>query len=174
MQKKIIPFVFAAIAVMLPTTPAAAWEQVCMKLPFGKAWFAGYLVVAHGFDTEIGLPTLYRIEGKEFHSGWLPQLGGSGEENIADGKVASGRIFTSQSKCVDISGVSNGTPFIVYVATADTGDGDPSDTPAALCETHPSNPDQWYLQTTRPFRTLWYDAWGAAWAPRCKFVYESN
>ena len=25
-----------------------------------------------------------------------------------------------------------------------------------------------------PYRTLWYEAWGAVWSPKCEFKYESN
>ena len=180
MLKKIIPIAFAAAAMLLPAAPAAAWEQVCMKFPFGKAWYAGYLVVVHGFIPH-SLPTMVLLSGTLVHGKkerLKPGIGTNrnnraiaGRENIAvGGKIVSGRIHAAQTRCVDISEIPEGDPFIVYVDTAETG----PDGAAHLCETHSSNPNGWYLQTNRPYRTLHYDAWGASWAPRCKFTHEYN
>ena len=166
MLKKFIPIVFAAAAVMLPTAPAAAWEQVCMKLPLWKTWFAGTLNVLHGFRAGDEIPSSY--VGPDGVLQPVPaELHNSQGHNRADGLITSGSIRVNQSKCVDISGVAEGEPFLVYV---DIG----TYRGARICATHPSNPDWWYLQTRRPYRTLWYEAWGDAGSPKCAFKHEAK
>ena len=167
MLKKFVPFVFAFAAMLLPTAPAAAWDEVCMKLPLGKAAFSATLNVLHGFRAEWGVPSAYDIPGERYRGGVPSELGPSQSHNPADGLITSGSIVANKSKCVDISGVREGEPFIVYVDPGWSGS-------ARICATHPSNPDRWYFQTRRPYRTLWYEAWGAVWSPKCEFKYESN
>ena len=165
MLKNFIAFAVVLAATLAPAAPAAAWERVCMKLLLGKAWFAAEnLTVLHGFDPDLGYPNSYLVDGVA--SGWVPEsLGRSGNYNPAEGASISTSFAVNQSRCVDISGVEVGKPFMVYL-TVDNG-------PARNCETHSSNPNWWYVQTERPYRTLWYEAQGSVWTPKCKFVYEN-
>ena len=167
MLKKIVPFIFAVAAALLPAAPAAAWEQVCMKLPLGKAAFAATFTVVHGFWAHWGIPNAYNVPGERLRRPVPPELNPYEGHNPADGAIVSGSIVVNKSKCVDISGVENGEPFIVYVDSGWYG-------AIRLCETHRNNPDKWYFQQNRPYRTLWYEAWGVASSPKCAFVRESN
>ena len=158
MLKKIIPAVAVAAAMLLPAAPAAAWEQVCMKLPLWKTWFAlESFHVAYEFDPSIGRPTGYHVH---------EEVEGS-RHNPAAGNIRGPYIAVNQSKCVDISGLAEGTEMMIYIAVSGV-------TKYRVCETHPANPDWWYVQSDRPYRTLWYEAWGSTANPKCKFTYESN
>ena len=168
MLKKLSVFVVVLAAALAPVSPAAAWQQVCMKLPLGKAAFSATLNVVHGFNPALGIPTAYRAHGQNYHHGLPGELGPFERPNPANGLITSnGYILANQSKCVDISEVPEGDYFIVYVDPSWNGN-------ARLCATHPSNPHRWYAQTRRPYHTLWYEAWGAVWSPECEFKYESN
>ena len=167
MLKKLLPLAVALAAMLAPTAPAAAWERVCMKLPLGKAAFSATLNVLHGFKTEWGIPNSYDVPGKSHRGGVPRELRAPDYHNPADGLITSGVIAANRSACADISAFPPGTPFVVYVDPTWAGN-------ARVCATHPSNPDPWYLQTNRPYSTLWYEAWGAVWSPKCEFKYESN
>ena len=168
MLKKILPFIFAFAAMALPVNGAAAWERVCMKLPLWKTGYAAKLVVVHGFPTEDGIPTHQDIPGTSRDAPLPESLGGNSRNGrvVAAGGVSSGVFAVNQGRCVDITGIPEGAPFIVYVQ--------PEGGTARLCETHPSNPDPWYLQTTRPYQTLQYEAWGTTFNAKCKFTHEFN
>ena len=164
MLKKLSVFVVVLAAALAPVSPAAAWEQVCVKLPRGKAAFSANFTVVHTFWTPWGLPSQYTLPDGRTER--LPgRLRPSQRRNVGYG-VESSSIAAGQSRCVDIAGVAQGDPFIVFI--------DPGLGKHTLCATHPSNPDRWYFQTNRPYRTLWYEAWGAIWSPKCEFKYESN
>ena len=156
MLKKFAILIFAAAAMLLPAAPAAAWGEVCMKLPSWKTWFAGHLTVVPVYDPERGADRLLPSRGYPLYERHVP----------APNEITSRRILVNQSKCVDIRTIPYGTPFIVYIHVVEGK--------ARLCETHPSNSDPWYHRTDRPYRKLWYEAWGTSSNPKCKFVYESN
>ena len=156
MLKKLIPLAFAAAAALLPTSPAAAWEEVCMKLPLWKTWFAAHLTAVPVYNPDRGVDRLMPTRGYPLYERHVP----------APNEIVSRRIQVNQSKCVDIRTIPYGTPFIVY---AHVVEGTPR-----LCDTHPHNPEKWYVRTNSPYRTLWYEAWGSSSNPKCKFVYESN
>ena len=156
MLKNLIAFAVVFAAMLAPAAPAAAWGQVCMKLPLWKTWFAGHLTVVPVYEPEKGAESLLPSGGYPLYERHVP----------APNEIVSRRIQVNQSKCVDIRTIPYGTPFIVYIHVVEGK--------ARLCETHPDNPEQWYVRTDRPYRTLWYEAWGASMHPKCKFVYESN
>ena len=167
MLKKITVLAFAA-AVLLPAAPAEAWEQVCMKLPLWKTWFAGYGRVVYDFPTASGeIPSAYRPKkgGAQLRLHRLPNdLNGSADV-VAEDQVRTPTIHVNQTKCVNISKVAQGKPFIVYFH--------PDFGRAVLCGTHQSNPDKWYHQTNRPYRTLNYETTGTTFNATCRFTHES-
>ena len=169
MPKKIIPLVFAFALAVLPVNGAAAWERVCMKLPLWDTGYAAKFVVIHGFPAAEGLPTHQDLPGTSRDAPLPETVGGdtrNGRRVVAAGGVSSGVFIVNQTRCVDITGIAEGTPFIVYVA--------PEGGHARLCETHRSNPDPWYFQTSRPYRALNYEAWGTTFNAKCEFKYESR
>ena len=166
MLKKIAVLAFAAAA-MLPAAPAGAWDQVCMNLPLWKTWFSGNFHVVYDFSTALGeIPGSYYPEerGSRGSIGLPKELNGS--LNVrANGQIRSSSVHVNQTKCVDISKIPQGEPFIVYFH-ADFGR-------AVLCGTHRSNPDKWYHQTNRPYRTLNYKSTGTSLNTRCEYTHES-
>ena len=170
MLKKITVLAFAAAA-MLPAAPAGAWDQVCMKLPLWKTWFSANFHIVYDFSTASGrrypTPTVCGRQ-KTGRRGAIdhPQGRWEGTGDIsANGRIDSPSIHVNQTKCADISEIPEGRPFIVYIH--------PHSGHPALCETHRSNPDKWYHQQTRPYRTLNYESTGVAGRPTCKFARES-
>ena len=157
MLKKLIPVAAAAVAMLTPTAPAAAWDEVCIHLPL---WRVGYYLesftVAHGFDPQRGRPTEHPINY---------DVAGN-RTNPSNGVIVSEDIAVNQSRCVDISGVPEGEAMMMYI---EVGNG-----PAVVCGTHSSNPNWWYEQTDRPYRRLWYEATRTVWNPVCSYVRESN
>ena len=169
MLKKLPSLILAAAMMAFPAAPASAWERVCMKLPLWKTGYAAKFAVIHGFPAEQGIPTHQELPGTSRNAPLPESLGGDTRNNrsvVARGGVTSGVFAVNQTRCVDITGIAEGTPFIVYVA--------PEGGHARLCETHRSNPDPWYIQTNRPYSALHYDAWGTTFNPKCKFVYEAR
>ena len=161
---------------LLPVAPAAAWDEVCLHFRGGaKTWFIGQLNVIHGFDAARGQPTSYppprprlTIDGREKRV-YLPWLNGSSrnnDTNPADARLLSREVGAGASVCESIAALPEGTPFLVFMNTYHGK--------KVLCQTHSSNPDDWYLQTNRPYRKIWFHTWGAAWSPRCFFNNESN
>ena len=167
MLKKCITILAFAIAAVMPAAPAAAWEQVCMKLPLWKSWYSGTFHVVYDFHTHLGvIPNSFYVS-KTHSSTQLPDALGGSTDVRADGQIDSATLRVNNTKCVDISRIRNGDAFFVYIKP-DVGNA------AALCETHPSNPEKWYIQTSRPYRTLNYESWGGVAHPKCKFTHESN
>ena len=167
MLKKITVLAFA-IAAVLPAAPAGAWEQVCMKLPLWKTWFSGTFHVVYDFPTTPGgdLPGKYSIRGmSKFSTQRVPGELEGNSDIIASGHIDSPGMHVNQTKCVDIREIPEGNPFIVYF-DAHFGIG-------ALCETHQSNPEKWYHQTNRPYRTLNYESTGTTLHVKCKYTHES-
>ena len=174
MLKKLIPAFAAAVAMLTPVAPAAAWDEVCLHFRGGaKTWFIGQLNVIHGFDADRGMPTTYphptgkldiRGNPKRFRA---PFAESSDDSNPADARLLSREVGAGASVCTSIAGLPEGTPFIAYMNTYNQAK-------RVLCSTHPSNPNKWYLQTNRPYRQIWFHTWGAAWSPRCVYSNESN
>ena len=167
MLKKIAVLAFAAAAI-LPAAPAGAWDQVCMNLPLWKTWFAGSGYVVYDFPTASGkIPGSYypEKEGARLRPLPLPKdLNGSADV-IAQDQVRTSTIHVNQTKCVNISKIPQGKPFIVYFL--------PDFGKAVLCGTHHSNPDKWYHQTNRPYRTLNYETTGTTFNAKCVYARES-
>ena len=164
MLKKIAVLAFAAAA-MLPAAPAGAWEQVCMKLPLWKTWFSGNFHIVYDFHTYLGeLPDSYYVRETRSSTALPEELNASSRVR-ADGYIKSSSMHVNQTKCVDISEISQGDAFFLYFQP-DLGK-------AVLCETHHSNPDKWYHQTNRPYRTLNYESTGSAAHPKCRYTHES-
>ena len=167
MLKKIAILAFAAAA-MLPAAPAGAWDQVCIKLPLWKTGFTGNGRVVYDFPTASGeIPGSYypKKGGAQLRPLSLPNdLKGSADV-IAQGEVRTPTIHVNQTKCVNISRIPQGKPFIVYFY--------PDFGKAVLCETHRSNPDKWNHQQNRPYRTLNYESTGTSLNAKCKFTRES-
>ena len=164
MLKKIAVLAFA-VAAALPAAPAGAWEQVCMKLPLWKAWISGNFHVVYDFSTHLGkLPLSYQEPGASRMS--IPgELRGDTRVPPARGHVGSSTIHVNQTRCANISEIPQGKPFFIYFS--------PHLGTPALCETHSSNPDKWYHQTNRPYRTLNYESTGTTLHTKCRFTHES-
>lgn len=168
-----------ALAASFSAAPAAvAWDKVCVRLPLGKAWLVPQLhIISHfpAWDTRrnVQLDHLPGVANGETHVNHeagsrydydLPDgLGGDRGVRASGPFMETGGILAGQSKCLDISGFPDGTAFFAYVSTAFA---------SALCETHSSNRFRYYLQTDRPYREMWYEAWGAEWSPNCEFTHE--
>ena len=162
MLKKIAVLAFAAAAI-LPAAPAGAWDQICMKLPLWKAWVSGNFHVVYSFPTSSGkVPSSYYTNNT---AALLPKSLQGSDRVHARGHVGSSSIHVNQTRCVNISKIPHGDAFILYF--------EPHLGTAALCETHHSNPNKWYNQTNRPYRTLNYETTGAAGAPKCRYTHES-
>ena len=176
MLKKIPPLMLAVLTALTlalaPAQDAAAWSKVCVKLPLWKAWFSATFHVAYDFNTGRGIPSTYLDDSVSNNRKWrsLPNALKGNKSSGARGLINSGQFAVNSSRCVDIREIPNGQPFIVYVRPA-VGQSSPHG-PAVVCETHRSNPNPWYFQQNRPYQELWYDSWGATWAPRCKFTHE--
>ena len=166
MLKKIAVLAFAAAA-MLPAAPAGAWDQVCMKLPLWKAWFSSNFHIAYDFPTASGkIPGSYYTKKTGRRGAIDLPKGLNGSRDIsANGRIDSPSVHINQTKCADISEIPQGKPFIVYIH--------PHSGNPAVCETHHSNPDKWYYQTNRPYRTLNYETTGVAGRPKCRYTHES-
>ena len=165
MLKKIAVLAFAAAA-MLPAAPAGAWDQVCMKLPLWKAWISGNFHVVYDFPTYLGkIPDSYRVWAPGGGHEVIPRALGGDSRLLAEGHIGSSTIHVNQTRCVDISKILQGKPFFIYFS--------PHLGTATLCETHSSNPDKWYHQTNRPYRTLNYESTGTTGHARCRFTHES-
>ena len=166
MLKKAAVLTFA-VAAMLPAAPAGAWEQICMKLPLWKTWYAANFHVVHSFHTNRGndIPNSYYVPERRASMKLPDELGGT-YNSRADGHIKSPDIIVTQTRCVDITEIPDGEPFFVYIH--------PHAGNAALCETHRSNPNKWNHQQNRPYRTLHYESWGGAAHAKCKFTRESN
>ena len=169
MLKKITPLMLAVLTTALtlalaPAQDAAAWQRVCMKLPLWKAWYSAKFYVVYDFDTRNGrLPGLMLSKAGHVRIPLPSNLGGD-PEKLAQAFRVSPTFAVNQSRCVSIKHLSYGSPFLVYVQVAGGT--------AAVCETHHTNPNPWYRKQKRPYKDLWYDAWGASLHPRCAFVRE--
>lgn len=167
MLKKIAALAFA-LAVTQPLAPSAkAWDEVCVHFPIWKAAFLGNFGVVHGFSTAYGrIPNSYH--DPDTNSFWkLPDDLGGWHGIRAGGAIMSGTFGANDTRCVSIRHLPEGEPFFVFVDP----DGNPA---AALCSTHGSNPNQWYLQQNRPYRKIWWEAGGAVWSPYCNYWRETN
>ena len=137
MLKKLIPAVVAAVAMLTPVAPAAAWDEVCLHFRGGaKTWFIGQLNVIHGFDAARGMPTTYphptgkldiRGNPKRFRA---PFAESSDDSNPADARLLSREVGAGASVCTSIAGLPEGTPFIAYMNTYNQAK-------RVLCSTHP-------------------------------------
>ena len=175
MLKKIIPITVAAVAMLLPVAPAAAWDEVCLHLRgSARTWFIGQLNIVHGFDAARGNPSSYPpprprltidLREKRVFMPWL-NGGGEADPNPAETRLRSGNISANRTACESIAHLRPGEPFLVFLNTYREN--------KVLCETHESNPNDWYLQTNRPYRKIFFNAWGAEWSPKCHFNHESN
>ena len=143
--RAVAPVLAALALTVAPVAPAGAWDQICVKLPLWKTWFAARFVIPYGFRPEINPRT-----------------------NIVSQKKHSTRVLNAnESQCVDITNIQPGELFYVKVF--------PLEGKGIVCDTHPSNPKDYYAQTgDRPYTTLHYEAWGTSLHPRCKFIRESN
>ena len=180
MLKKITPFLLAVLTALTlalaPAQNAAAWDRVCMHFPLWKTWYAGRFYVTHTFQGRPGkvpnsvyLGSGYRVRVR------LPHFGRETDpapNAHANSQIVSSDISANKSACVDIRGIPNGQPFFVHVGSFFGGSG-PTGEGNVLCKTHRSNPNPWYTQQNRPYKTLWYHAWGVVRSPKCEFKHES-
>ena len=160
-------FAAAMSLLLLPAPAAFAWNEVCVKLPFGQAAYVGRFHVVHGFpDRPDGrLPGYYR--DPEEGARQLP--GGVADDfsRQAAGRITSKNISAGFHTCVPLRDLRLRTPFFVYVQTA-------LFTNHALCATHSSNSKKYYQQQHRPFLKIWFKAVGEFDAPKCEYWKESN
>ena len=68
----------------------------------------------------------------------------------------SGTILAGQTRCISLRDVPIGAPFYVMVK-------ENSQEMFTMCDTHSSNPHQWYLNQKRPYSRIEYQAWGHVW-----------
>ena len=179
MLKKIPPLMLAvatALALALPPAQnAAAWERVCVHLPFWHAWFSTRFSVVHTFNKTPGkLPNQTFVgRGSNRPRFDLPNFGEWTETHPrarpAANRKESSQFNVRQTGCVSIKEVPNGEPFFVYI------------TPylgwrSELCKPHPTNPNPWYEQRdARGGRAaLIFHAWGTTGSPKCAFNRESR
>lgn len=167
MLKKIAAFAFAFVfaAALSPVRPAAAWDEICVHMPWGT-WYSGKFHVVHDFFTFSGeLPGSYQDSSGRHYNGLPKELGGSYRVR-AQGFLSSPSLSVGRSACVSARDIPDGQAFFVYIQ-ADIG-------AAALCSTHHTNPNQWYLQQRRPFRQIWWQVGGGVRNPHCNYWMETN
>ena len=171
MLKKIPPLLLAALTALTlalaPAQSAAAWERVCMHLPLWHTWFAARFHVVSDFSTgyHVSVPgSIWDWERKKQLRILPHQDLGASLNNRATGFQRSAVIGANASRCLDISAMRPGTPFIVYTHVEGGK--------AVLCKTHPDNPKPWYFQAKTRYREIWYKSWGASQSPRCEFTHE--
>ena len=158
--------ILAFAAAMLPAAPAGAWDQICMKLPLWKTWYAANFHVVHSFHTNAGdIPNAYYMPERRASMKLPNELGGT-YNSRADGRIKSPGIAVNQTKCVDITEIPDGEPFFVYIH--------PPLRKRRPPQNHHSNLDKWNHQQNRPYRTLNYESWGGVAHAKCKFTRESN
>ena len=176
-------FIFAAL--FAPVHPAAAWDEVCMRLPLWKTGFAAHFHVVHAFNGEQpGLPiAVWRIVQSPDDHEWgeyvIPSIqrniinGGDlfNSDKLAYGQIQSPDIRVNQTRCVNITGLRPNEPFFVLLNVHGK-----SGRYYLYCDIHPSaaavNP--WYNQTDRPYRKINFEARGVVGNPKCEFTHESN
>ena len=166
MFKKITAALTFAVVALAPVAPAAAWEEVCMKFPLWKTAFIGFFSVIHDYQFQNGLPR--SISSRNFKGAdiQLPRHIANDKNPRTENVVFSGNFAANQSQCVDIRHIPNGQNFVVLVHTTWEA--------IAHCSTHSSNPNIWYTQQQRPFRKIWWQAWGAAGSPTCHYWRETH
>ena len=183
--RKIAAVVFAVAALFAPVHSAAAWDEVCMRLPLWKTGFAAHFHVVHGFDGDVpGLPYAVWADEEVEENYWeggnvIPPLRDElinrrdllNYQKTASDQVQSGAIRVNQTRCVNISGMYDGEPFFVLANIHGKAGKN-----YVYCEIHPSaaavNP--WYNQTDRPYRKINFEARGSVSSPKCEFTHESN
>ena len=175
MLKKIPPFMLAVAAALTlalaPAQDAAAWSRICMKLPLWEALFPGAMHVVFGFEPRPGkTPTRFYRGGRTQN---LPDsLGGDSSMPPARGRMETKLLGAHEtSSCIRLSGrgikgsrINPDEPFFVYLQVHQGK--------AVRCKTHPSNPNPWYRQQKRPYRAIWFKAWGIPEHPQCEFTHE--
>ena len=55
-----------AALLLVPVAPAGAWDEVCMRLPIGKAWLSGRLALVHEFKTNDDDQVPEKVLGSDF------------------------------------------------------------------------------------------------------------
>ena len=169
MLKKIPPLALAVLTALTlalaPARDAAAWDKICMNLPFWHTWFLGSMNVVYGFEARDGaLPGRYIAQDGKTQR--LPDsLNSDHSMDPAKGRYESAVIGANSSACMNVDGrISAGEPFFVYLQV--------SLGKAIRCKNHHTNPNPWYRQQNRPHREIWYKGWGSAAHPNCEFTHE--
>ena len=55
-----------AALLLVPVAPAGAWDEVCMRLPLGKAWLSGRLALVHEFKANDDDQVPEKVLGSDF------------------------------------------------------------------------------------------------------------
>ena len=173
MLKKITSFMLAALTTLTltlalaPAQNAAAWDEVCVKFPLWRTAFVGRFLVIHNHDFYAGAPSF--VPDRDYPRLSVPILKSVPGPRSRGARQAlySGDFTAGKSRCVSIRHVTNNSSFAVFAQTT-WGQA------TTLCSTHSSNPNIWYNQQQRPYRKIWFEAWGAAGSPRCAYWRETN